>query len=81
MAKVSEWISLREASRILGVDAKKVSALAKNGVLSVRQVPGSLRKVSRSEVVRLSEQSVKAGTMAGGQPDSPAEASVESSPE
>lgn len=81
MAKVSEWISLREASRILGVDAKKVSALAKKGVLSVRQVPGSLRKVSRSEVVRLSEQSVKAGTMAGGQPDSPAEALVESSPE
>lgn len=64
MAKDSEWISFRAAGGILGVDPKKVSALAKKGVLSVRQVPGSLPKVLRSEVVRLSEESVKAGVMA-----------------
>jgi len=81
MAKVSEWISYRKAALILGTYPKRIPRLVEKGILSVRQLPGSLPLVSRSEVVRLSEQSVKAGTMAGGQPDSPAEALVESSPE
>jgi hypothetical protein len=53
----SEWISLREASRLLSVPFVTVRRLIDAGYLSHRSVPFAFPRVLRSDVERLAADS------------------------
>lgn len=58
-----EWIGSAEAAQILSIEARKVSELAKRGLLVRRLIPGSLPKYLRSDVERLAREATKPATV------------------
>jgi excisionase family DNA binding protein len=53
---LSTWLSIPETAEYLGVGIRAVHTLIHEGHLTVRKVPGSYRRVLRTEVEALAEK-------------------------
>jgi hypothetical protein len=54
-----EWISRREARRILAIGYTALAGLAASGRVTVREVPGARSKFLRSEIEQLAAGSTR----------------------
>ena len=54
----SDWITVSEASRRLGVDRTVIDRLVEAGHLGVRRIPGALVRVQASDIDELLRESV-----------------------
>ena len=60
-----EWISLGPACKRLGVSRDTVRQLIRDGLLTVRNVPGAWSKVRADEVERLAEKCTQPALQGG----------------
>lgn len=54
-----EWISRREATRLLNVSAKAVDRLVEAGKIDVREIPGVWRTYSKASIQAVLDGSVR----------------------
>jgi|GEM_PF-2993012 len=57
-----EWVSAVEAGRILGCPARKIPQFAKDGLVTVRRLPGCDPRYLLADVERLASQSTEPAT-------------------
>lgn len=70
-ARAGDWISGREAARILGIDNHHVPRLAGQGLITTRSIPGCKPRYLRSDVKELAARSTKHRKAAAGPGASP----------
>jgi hypothetical protein len=55
----TDWLSLSEARRRLGISRPAIRKLARNGLVGTLLVPGVPAKVSAADVARIARDSVR----------------------
>jgi excisionase family DNA binding protein len=54
-----DWLRTGEAARLLGVSGDIVRRLARRGLLTTLELPGSNTRISRADVEKLARESVR----------------------
>jgi excisionase family DNA binding protein len=58
-----DWITLREAAELMGITYGRIRLLVDRQAISVVRLPGGAPMVSRSEVLKLVQRSIKPATV------------------
>jgi len=58
----AEWLDAGAAAELLGVERRHIRRLARDGLLSVRRLPGVRPRYRRDEIERLAAASVRPAT-------------------